>query len=343
MVFFIKWCLNVRNWFKKKQPTDAVPEVYATAETALEEPVLESSWQRLKNGLKKTRQNVASGFLKFFKKDQILDDEYWEELEAVLLTADFGLKTTQKIITYLKELAKQRSEIDGEAIKEHLQDYLVSLLEPISRPYHMQFKETPHVILMVGINGVGKTTTLAKLGALFKKDFKVLMAAGDTFRAAAIEQLNKWGARENIPVISQSSGSDSAAVIFDALQSAQARGIDVLLADTAGRLHTQSHLLQELQKITRVLKKLDAKAPHDIFIVIDASIGQNALNQVKNFNDALGLTGLIVTKLDGTAKGGILFSIASEFKIPCYYIGIGEGVEDLRPFEPQSFVQAILT
>lgn len=333
----------MRNWFKKKQPNEAVPDIYPTAETVVEEPILESSWQRLKNGLKKTRLNVASGFLKFFKKDQILDDEYWEDLEAVLLGADFGLTTTSKIITHLKNSVKLRTEMDGHAIKEHLRDYLVSLLAPISAPYSVAFKEKPHVILMVGINGVGKTTTLAKLAALFKKNYKVLMAAGDTFRAAAIEQLNLWGERENIPVIAQASGSDSAAVIFDALQAAQARGIDVLLADTAGRLHTQAHLLQELQKITRVLKKLDAQAPHDIFMVLDASIGQNALNQVKKFHDALGLTGLIVTKLDGTAKGGILFSIASEFNIPCYYIGIGEGVEDLRPFEPQSFVQAILT
>jgi fused signal recognition particle receptor len=333
----------VRNWFKKKQPTESVPEVYATSESIVEEPVAESSWQRLKNSLRKTRQNISSGFLKFFKKDQILDDDYWEELEAILLTSDFGLKTTQKIIDYLKSLAKQRAEMDGEAIKAHLSDYLVSLLEPISVPFHIKPNLKPHVILMVGINGVGKTTTLAKLGAAFNKEHRVLMAAGDTFRAAAIEQLQKWGVREDIPVIAQSSGSDSAAVIFDALQAAQARGIDVLLADTAGRLHTQSHLLQELQKITRVLKKLDAQAPHDIFMVLDASIGQNALSQVKQFHEALGLTGLVVTKLDGTAKGGILFAIASEFKIPCYYIGIGEGVEDLRPFEPNSFVQAILT
>ncbi len=335
IAFLYNGCLNVRNWFKKKQPDESL--------SLVEDAIADTSWQRFKNSLRKTRQQVSSGFLKFFKKDQVLDEDYWEELEAVLITADFGLATTQKIIDYLKSLAKQRSEMDGEAIKAHLSDYLVSLLQPISQPFSRGIEHQPHVILMVGINGVGKTTTLAKLGAVFKKECRVMMAAGDTFRAAAIEQLQLWGQREDIPVIAQTSGADSAAVIFDALQAARSRGIDVLLADTAGRLHTQSHLLQELQKITRVLKKLDASAPHDIVMVLDASIGQNALLQVKQFHEALGLTGLVVTKLDGTAKGGILFAIASEFKIPCYFIGIGEGVDDLRPFDPQSFVQAILT
>lgn len=335
MVLLQRWCLNVRNWFKKKQDVESLVVVEGAA--------ADSSWQRFKNSLRKTRQQISSGFIKFFKKDQILDDEYWEELEAVLIGADFGLKTTGKILDYLKTLAKQRSEMDGEAIKAHLSDYLVSLLQPIAKPFSIGSTHSPHVVLMVGINGVGKTTTLAKMGALLKKESRVLMAAGDTFRAAAIEQLKLWGQREDIPVIAQSSGADSAAVIFDALQAAQSRGIDVLLADTAGRLHTQSHLLQELQKIARVLKKLDANAPHDIVMVLDASIGQNALLQVKQFHEALGLTGLVVTKLDGTAKGGILFAIAAEFKIPCYFIGIGEGVDDLRPFDPASFVQAILT
>lgn len=325
----------MRNWFKKKQLEDSL--------VVVEETVSDTSWQRFKNSLRKTSQQVSSGFLKFFKKDQVLDDEYWEELETILIGADFGLTTTHKILDYLKTLAKQRSEMDGEEIKAHLSDYLVSLLQPITKSFSRGPEHQPHVLLMVGINGVGKTTTLAKLGALFKKECRVMMAAGDTFRAAAIEQLQLWGQREDIPVIAQSSGADSAAVIFDALQAARSRGIDVLLADTAGRLHTQSHLLQELQKVTRVLKKLDAHAPHDIVMVLDASIGQNALLQVKQFHEALGLTGLVVTKLDGTAKGGILFAIASEFKIPCYFIGIGEGVEDLRPFDPQSFVQAILT
>jgi len=271
-----------------------------------------------------------------------LDEAYCEDLEAVLLGADFGLKTTQELIEYLKKLATQKSTLDGVAIKALLTEYLVNRLEPIAKPVHLELKHQPHVILMVGINGVGKTTTLAKLAAQFKSQAKILMAAGDTFRAAAIEQLQHWGEKQNIPVIAQGTGADSAAVIYDALQAARARGIDLLLADTAGRLHTQSHLLNELQKITRVLKKLDDHAPHDIWMVLDASIGQNALSQVRQFHEALGITGLIVTKLDGTAKGGILFAIAQEFKIPCYYIGVGEGVDDLRPFEPKSFVQAIL-
>lgn len=327
----------MRNWFKKNISKTSNTETQApeTVDTL-------TSWQKLKNGLQKTRLNVVSGFIRFFSQDSVLDDEYWEELEAVLLTSDFGLKTTQNIIAYLKDLASKRTSLDGEAIKSHLTDYLVTLLQPISQPFHLNTAHHPHVILMVGINGVGKTTTLAKIAARFKSEAKILMAAGDTFRAAAVEQLQHWGDSQNIPVVAQASGADSAAVIFDALQAARARGIDLLLADTAGRLHTQSHLLQELQKITRVLKKIDEKAPHDIWMILDASIGQNALSQVRQFHEALGLTGLIVTKLDGTAKGGILFAIAQEFKIPCYYIGIGEGVDDLRPFEPKSFVQAIL-
>lgn len=327
----------MRNWFKKN-----TSKTSNTGTQASEHVDTVSSWQKLKNGLQKTRLNVVSSFKLFFSQDSVLDDEYWEELEAVLLTSDFGLKTTQEIISYLKGLASKRDSMDGEAIKAHLSDYLVELLQPISQSFELKPEYHPHVLLMVGINGVGKTTTLAKIAARFKPQAKILMAAGDTFRAAAIEQLQHWGEQQDIPVVAQSCGSDSAAVIFDALQAARARGIDLLLADTAGRLHTQTHLLQELQKITRVLKKLDDKAPHDIWMVLDASIGQNALSQVRQFHEALGLTGLIVTKLDGTAKGGILFAIAQEFKIPCYYIGIGEGVDDLRPFEPKSFVQAIL-
>lgn len=302
-----------------------------------------SSWQRLKNGLVKTRQNLSSSLIRFFKKDQILDEAYWEELEEVLLTADFGLKTSTGIIDYLKSLTSLRQELDGEAIREHLREYLLGLLNPIAKPFELKGGYHPQVVLMVGINGVGKTTSLAKLAYFLKDKAKVMLAAGDTFRAAAIEQLQTWGERQQIPVVAQGIGSDSAAVIFDALQAAQARGIDVLLADTAGRLHTQVHLLQELQKIKRVLAKLDSDAPHDIFMVLDASIGQNALQQVRQFHDALGLSGLIVSKLDGTAKGGILFAIASEFKIPCYFIGIGEGLDDLRPFDPESYVQAILS
>ena len=334
----------MRNWFKKNNVKTSEKDMSPPISEDLQQTNTDTltSWQKLKNGLQKTRQNVVSSFKQFFGKDSVLDEAYWEELEAVLLGADFGLKTTQELIEYLKKLATQKSTLDGEAIKELLTEYLVNRLEPIAKPVQLEFKHQPHVILMVGINGVGKTTTLAKLAAQFKSQAKILMAAGDTFRAAAIEQLQHWGEKQNIPVIAQGTGADSAAVIYDALQAARARGIDLLLADTAGRLHTQSHLLNELQKITRVLKKLDDHAPHDIWMVLDASIGQNALSQVRQFHEALGLTGLIVTKLDGTAKGGILFAIAQEFKIPCYYIGVGEGVDDLRPFEPKSFVQAIL-
>jgi fused signal recognition particle receptor len=336
----------VRNWFRKKQPIDSnILEENVVQAVDDESPVIDenlSSWQRLKKGMKKTRLSVMSGFAKFFSQSSEISDEFWDDLEAVLLSSDFGIKTTQKILDYLRELHKKHKQLDGEILKQKLADYLVELLTPIHHPFTIKSLAKPHVILMVGINGVGKTTTLAKIATRLQNDMKVMMAAGDTFRAAAIEQLQTWGERLQIPVISQSSGSDSAAVIFDALQSAQARGIDVLLADTAGRLHTQTHLLQELQKVKRVLQKLDASAPHDIIMVLDASIGQNALMQVRQFHEAMGLTGLVVTKLDGTAKGGILFAIAQEFKIPCYFIGIGEGVDDLRPFDPVAFVQAIL-
>jgi len=334
----------VRNWFKKNSAQTPEKDVNPPVSDDIQQTNTDTltSWQKLKNGLQKTRQNMVSSFKQFFGQDSVLDEAYWEDLEAVLLGADFGLKTTQELIEYLKKLATQKSTLDGVAIKALLTEYLVNRLEPIAKPVHLELKHQPHVILMVGINGVGKTTTLAKLAAQFKSQAKILMAAGDTFRAAAIEQLQHWGEKQNIPVIAQGTGADSAAVIYDALQAARARGIDLLLADTAGRLHTQSHLLNELQKITRVLKKLDDHAPHDIWMVLDASIGQNALSQVRQFHEALGITGLIVTKLDGTAKGGILFAIAQEFKIPCYYIGVGEGVDDLRPFEPKSFVQAIL-
>ena len=332
----------MRKWFNKLT-TNTVE-----ADTTLELPLdpaahAPSSWKRLKNSLVKTRQNLSSGLMRFFKKDQILDDTYWEALEEVLLAADFGLKTATGIIDYLKSITSLRHELDGEIVKGHLRDYLLGLLKPISKPFKLKEGHNPQVVLMVGVNGVGKTTSLAKLAYFLKGKANVMLAAGDTFRAAAIEQLQTWGERQQIPVVAQGIGSDSAAVIFDALQAAQARGIDVLLADTAGRLHTQVHLLQELQKIKRVLAKLDSEAPHDIFMVLDASIGQNALQQVRQFHQALGLSGLIVSKLDGTAKGGILFAIASEFKIPCYFIGIGEGLDDLRPFDPESYVQAILS
>ncbi len=336
----------MRNWFRKKQPNDSnilEEHVVEVVDNELPAPVDNlSSWQRLKNGLKKTRLSVMSGFAKFFSQSSEISGEFWDDLEAVLLSSDFGFKTSQKILDYLKELHKKHKQLDSEILKQKLSDYLVELLSPIHHPLVIKPLAKPHVILMVGINGVGKTTTLAKIATRLQSEAKVMMAAGDTFRAAAIEQLQTWGERLQIPVIAQSTGSDSAAVIFDALQSAQARGIDVLLADTAGRLHTQTHLLQELQKVKRVLQKLDASAPHDIIMVLDASIGQNALMQVRQFHEAMGLTGLVVTKLDGTAKGGILFAIAQEFKIPCYFIGIGEGVDDLRPFDPVAFVQVIL-
>jgi len=327
IVFLIDELCNVLKWFGKKQANDDV----------LQAEVL-TPWQRLKQGLHKTRMRVQGGLAQFFSVNANLTESSWEALEETLLSADFGVKTTEAILSHLR----QQRGVSAAELKNCLQQYLVEILENIHQDFQLQSEQKPHVILMVGVNGVGKTTTLAKLSARLQGKYKVMMAAGDTFRAAAIEQLQFWGEGLGVPVIAQSSGADAAAVIFDALQSAQARGIDVLLADTAGRLHTQDHLLKELQKTKKVLQKLDPSAPHDVFMVLDASIGQNALAQVRLFHQTMHLTGLIVTKLDGSAKGGILFAIAQEFKIPCYFIGIGEGIDDLRPFDPQSYVQAIL-
>ncbi len=328
----------MRKWFSKKQISPEHSNLDLLDKEQIPNEQSLSPWQRLKQGLQKTRLKMQGGLAQFFKANSDLSQVSWEELEETLLSADFGIKTTEAIIAHLQ----QQKHLSAEALKTSLQSYLVDLLSQIHRPFEIKPEAKPHVIMMVGVNGVGKTTTIAKLAAKFQLQHKVMMAAGDTFRAAAIEQLQAWGQKVNIPVIAQTSGSDAAAVIFDALQSAQARGIDVLLADTAGRLHTQGHLLQELQKTKRVLQKLDPNAPHDVIMVLDASIGQNALAQVRQFHQAMHLSGIVVTKLDGSAKGGILFAIAQEFKIPCFFIGIGEGIDDLRPFEPQSYVQAIL-
>lgn len=314
-------------WFGKKQASEHI---------AVEDTV--SPWQRLKQGLQKTRLRMQGGLAQFFNANANLTESSWESLEETLLSADFGVKTTEAILTHMR----QQRAISAEELKTCLKNYLVAILENIHQDFVINPLHQPHVILMVGVNGVGKTTTLAKLSARLQENYKVMMAAGDTFRAAAIEQLQFWGEGLGIPVVAQGSGADAAAVIYDALQSSQARGIDVLLADTAGRLHTQDHLLKELQKTKKVLHKLDPSAPHDVFMVLDASIGQNALAQVRLFHQAMQLTGLIVTKLDGSAKGGILFAIAQEFNIPCYFIGVGEGIDDLRPFNPESYVQAIL-
>ncbi|ELE9706813.1 signal recognition particle-docking protein FtsY [Enterobacter cloacae] len=305
-----------------------------------EKPTKEGFFARLKRSLLKTKENLGSGFISLFRGKKI-DDDLFEELEEQLLIADVGVETTRKIITNLTEGASRKQLRDAEALYGLLKDEMGEILAKVDEPLNIEGK-TPFVILMVGVNGVGKTTTIGKLARQFEQQGKsVMLAAGDTFRAAAVEQLQVWGQRNNIPVIAQHTGADSASVIFDAIQAAKSRNVDVLIADTAGRLQNKSHLMEELKKIVRVMKKLDEDAPHEIMLTIDASTGQNAVSQAKLFHEAVGLTGITLTKLDGTAKGGVIFSVADQFGIPIRYIGVGERIEDLRPFKADDFIEAL--
>ncbi|TWU86667.1 signal recognition particle-docking protein FtsY [Haemophilus influenzae] len=298
-------------------------------------------FSRLVKGLLKTKQNVGAGFRSFFLGKKI-DDELFEELEEQLLIADIGVPTTSKIIKNLTEHASRKELQDAELLYQQLKVEMVDILEPVAQPLEIDSTKKPYVILMVGVNGVGKTTTIGKLARKFQSEGKsVMLAAGDTFRAAAVEQLQVWGERNHIPVVSQSTGSDSASVIFDAMQSAAARNIDILIADTAGRLQNKNNLMDELKKIVRVMKKYDETAPHEIMLTLDAGTGQNAISQAKLFNEAVGLTGISLTKLDGTAKGGVIFAIADQFKLPIRYIGVGEKIEDLREFNAKEFIEAL--
>ncbi|MEY0710973.1 signal recognition particle-docking protein FtsY [Providencia huaxiensis] len=308
--------------------------------TEQEKPKKAGFFARLKKGLLKTRQNLGSGFFGLFSGKKI-DDDLFEELEEQLLIADVGVDTTRKIIDNLTAHASRKELKDAEALYGKLREEMSDILAKVDKPLVIEDKK-PYVILMVGVNGVGKTTTIGKLARQYQSEGKsVMLAAGDTFRAAAVEQLQVWGERNKIPVVAQHTGADPASVIFDAIQSAQAKGVDVLIADTAGRLQNKSHLMEELKKIVRVMKKLDENAPHEIMLTLDASTGQNAVSQAKLFDDAVGLTGITLTKLDGTAKGGVIFSIADQFGIPIRYIGIGEGIEDLRPFKADDFIEAL--
>jgi len=302
-----------------------------------EKPTKEGFFARLKRSLIKTKQNLGSGFISLFRGKKI-DDDLFEELEEQLLIADVGVETTRKIITNLTEGASRKELRDAEALYGLLKEEMGEILAKVDEPLNVEGK-TPFVILMVGVNGVGKTTTIGKLARQFQQEGKsVMLAAGDTFRAAAVEQLQVWGQRNNIPVVAQHTGADSASVIFDAIQAAKARNVDVLLADTAGRLQNKAHLMEELKKIVRVMKKLDVDAPHEVMLTLDASTGQNAISQAKLFHEAVGLTGITLTKLDGTAKGGVIFSVADQFGIPIRYIGVGERIEDLRPFNAGDFI-----
>lgn len=297
----------------------------------------------LKNRLIKTRSNLTDGIADIFLGKKQIDDDLMEQLEDQLLMADVGIQATQQITSQLTATLGRKELEDNDSIFKALQDAMLDILAVSNEPLVIDRSKKPFVILMTGINGAGKTTTIGKLSQQFKQQgLSVMLAAGDTFRAAAVEQLQSWGERMDIPVISQGSGADSASVIFDALKSAQSRNIDVLIADTAGRLHTQGNLMNELEKITRVMKKLDPEAPHETMLILDAGTGQNALAQAKSFDEKLKLSGITLTKLDGTAKGGIVFSIAQQMKLPIRYIGVGESAQDLRVFDAAEFTQALL-
>ena len=299
-------------------------------------------FRRLRDGLSRTRHGLTDGLTELVLGSKRIDDNLLEEVETRLLVADIGMEATRDIIDNLTEQIALGQLKDADALMASLQSRMQAILAPGSQPLVIPDDTRPFVILMVGINGAGKTTTIGKLAHRFQQQGKkVMLAAGDTFRAAAVEQLQTWGERNDVPVIAQKQGSDSASVIFDALESARARDIDILIADTAGRLHTQNNLMEELKKIKRVMAKLDAAAPHEIMLVVDAGTGQNALNQASEFNEAVGLSGITLTKLDGTAKGGIIFAIAKKLQLPIRFIGVGEGIENLREFNAEEFVAAL--
>ncbi|MGS0712194.1 signal recognition particle-docking protein FtsY [Shewanella sp. 0m-4] len=306
-------------------------------------PVKEGLFARLKRGLKRTSESIGSGFIGLFSGKKI-DDDLFEELEEQLLIADVGVETTTRLIKNLTEQASRKQLKDGEALYELLREEMQKTLDPVSVPLVPENADGPFVILMVGVNGVGKTTTIGKLAKQYQAQGKsVMLAAGDTFRAAAVEQLQVWGQRNNIPVIAQHTGADSASVLFDALQAARARNVDVLIADTAGRLQNKAHLMDELKKVVRVMKKQDETAPHEVMLTLDASTGQNAISQAQLFQEAVGVTGITISKLDGTAKGGVIFAIADKFGIPIRHIGVGEQIDDLRTFDAKDFIEALFS
>jgi fused signal recognition particle receptor len=349
--------INETEALELSAPKESAPEELAlpsfnvaASETDQLEQVIEKSseaklslFARLKKGLTKTRQNLGGGLFDLFRGKQI-DDDLFEELETHLLLADVGVETTMKIIDSLTQSASRKQLKDASALYDLLKIELQKIIVDVSKPLDITQTDGPFVILMVGVNGVGKTTTIGKLAKQFQAEGKsVMLAAGDTFRAAAVEQLQVWGDRNDIPVIAQHTGADSASVIFDAISAAKARKVDVLIADTAGRLQNKAHLMEELKKVVRVMKKLDVKAPHEVMLTLDAGTGQNALSQTKLFDEAVGLTGLTLTKLDGTAKGGVVFAVADKHNIPIRYLGVGEGIDDLRPFNGDDFIDALFS
>lgn len=341
---------------KKDQPsTESADEISKETPEQLKEDAPQEKtaekkgfFQGLKDGLSRTRENMTGGISDLFRRGEKIDAKSLEELEDQLLISDVGVDATETIINGLRDRLKKQKLEDGQSLKMALRDQMLELLEPICKPLKIPDDlDGPFVLLMVGINGAGKTTTIGKLTQrLQDQGLSVALAAGDTFRAAAVEQLQAWGDRNNVTVIAHSNKeggtADPASVIFDAVSSCKAKNIDVLIADTAGRLQTQTHLMEELAKIRRVISKVDPSAPHEVMLVIDATTGQNALNQAEKFNEVAGLTGLTLTKLDGTAKGGVIFALAQKFDLPIRFIGVGEQKEDLRVFDAKDFVDALL-
>lgn len=319
------------------------PAVAQTPASDVEaEPTKKGMFARMKAGLSRTKANLSEKLGNLFLGKKEIDDELLEDIETLLLTADVGVEATTEIIGRLTDRVARNQLADAQALHESLKQELAALLGQVEQPLVIDTQCKPYVILMVGVNGVGKTTTIGKLTKRFQAEGKsVMLAAGDTFRAAAVEQLQVWGDRNNVPVIAQHTGADSASVLFDALQSAQTKNVDVLIADTAGRLQNKDHLMQELEKVVRVMRKKDSSAPHEVMLVLDAGTGQNAMSQARIFKDAVGVTGITLTKLDGTAKGGIIFAIAKQLQLPIRYIGVGEQIDDLRPFVSEEFVAAL--
>ena len=324
-----------------EDPSEGAAQESASAdETAPEDD--SGLWQRMKAGLGKTSQSLGKGLADLLVGAKEIDDEVFEELETRLLAADVGVEATETIVESLTERVSRQELIDADALYQALQEELLALLTPVEKPLEIDAAHKPFVILMVGVNGVGKTTTIGKLAWRFRQEGRsVMLAAGDTFRAAAVEQLQAWGERNDIPVVSQHTGADSASVIYDALDAARSRGTDVLIADTAGRLHTRGGLMDELSKVVRVIRKQLPDAPHEVMLVLDAGTGQNAIRQTEEFTRAVGVTGLTLTKLDGTARGGILFALAKRAGLPIRFIGVGEQLQDLRPFRADDFVRAL--
>ncbi|MCB1665886.1 MAG: signal recognition particle-docking protein FtsY [Pseudomonadales bacterium] len=334
--------------FIKKKPADAA-QTPGTEGAAPDTPAAEESkpeavslFARLRQGLSRTRSALSDSLSTLILGRKTIDEDLLEEIETQLLSSDLGLAATDHIIQGLTQKLGRKQLADPQALLGSLKDELTALLTPCDVPLVIDSSRKPYVILVVGVNGAGKTTTIGKLAKRLQQEgHSLMLAAGDTFRAAAVEQLKVWGERNQVPVIAQQTGSDSASVIFDAYQSAKARGVDVLIADTAGRLHNKDNLMQELEKIVRVLRKLDASLPHETLLVLDSTTGQNSLNQARSFHKAVQVTGIALTKLDGTAKGGMVFAIAKEMGLPIRFIGVGEKVDDLRPFEARQFVDAL--